>query len=476
MSAPPYFDAPALARTLFVELRLPRDAEFAVAYSGGMDSHVLLHALAELRAASGVRLRALHFDHGFNPDSAAWALHCEQICHDLDVEFLSCRRTTDKLPGENLEAFAREQRYRWFTEIMASGQILLTAHHMNDQAETVLLQLLRGGGVESLSGIRALRNLSAAKSLSVARPLLAFPRAALAEYARQHKLQWIEDPANRRAEFDRNYIRRKVMPVLARRWPGAPGSLVATAAQCGEAAAVVAESGREIVRSCQRAARAGLLDLAPPLAVAELQRFNQFQIFTALRTWLHRRNFRSPSRGQLRTFYQQVFMRDCGRARLRWGQLEMRVFRGFIHLIGARTADRRAAPDWELRPQVLRDCGLRIEIQRRENCQLGAPTQTPRARPDLDAARLRGKTIRWAFRVGGERMTLPGRAHSHKLKKLFQSYRVPPWERDALPLLMVDGEVAWAHRVGASAGYAYRASAQGHNIGRALRPQFSRGG
>ncbi|MGR3912923.1 MAG: tRNA lysidine(34) synthetase TilS, partial [Gammaproteobacteria bacterium] len=218
------FDSEELCRALFAQFAPPR--VFVVAYSGGCDSHVLLHALMHARRRGDVarefQLRAAHFDHGLLPESAEWAARCEAVCREWGIPFQHARREVRKAPQQSLEAAARHARYRWFAQCIARGQVLLTAHHADDQAETLLLNALRGGGVHSLAGIRPLRMLSAAKGTRVARPLLAFSRAQLAEYARAHRLRWIDDRSNRALQFDRNHLRHEIIPLLRQRWPGAP--------------------------------------------------------------------------------------------------------------------------------------------------------------------------------------------------------------------------------------------------------------
>ncbi len=445
------FDSRALCRVLYEDIGLPAGAGFAVAYSGGCDSQVLLHALRTARRELDFdfELTALHFDHGLSPQSAAWARQCEARCREWGIDFLGERQgpvsPSPSLPPPvpergGTEALARRRRYRWFARVVQPGQVLLTAHHADDQAETVLLNLLRGGGVEALAGIPRRRILSAEKSTLVARPLLPFPRKLLAEYARRHQLSWIEDPANQSPEFDRNYLRKSVLPLLQNRWPSATASLGRAAENCRDAAGFLDESARRLLPHCQAAEKRGVFCLAPPLAVSALQPLGRFQTLNLIRHWIHQQGRRSPSAGQLATLFAQVFEAHCARAGLRWADAELRCFGGHIYLTARLDPSPGAARQW-----ALRDCPLALDKNR---LRLEA-----RASADggLDPRRLCGKSARLVWRAGGERMTLPGRKHSSALKKLFQQNAVPPWERGALPLLVVDGEVAWAHGVGAGA-------------------------
>lgn len=437
------FNSESLGRVLFEDIGLA-EGDFALAYSGGRDSQVLLHALCAARRERrelGFNLTALHFDHGLARQSADWARQCEAVCREWDVAFISDRQPLVKGPGESLEAVARQSRYRWFGQVVKPGHVLLTAHHANDQAETVLLNLLRGGGVQSLAGIPQQRvlSLSAGGSTRVVRPLLSFSGEALAEYARRHGLTWIDDPSNRWPQFDRNYLRKSVIPLLEQRWPGAINSLGSSAENCREAAAFLDEVMAPLLQSCQAAEKSGVFCLAPPLDGGALKPLGRFRVTALVRSWIHRHGHRSPSSGQLATLFRQVFEDGSESAGVRWEASELRYFDGHLHLIRRLDDAPGGAVEWDMRARDLGTNGVRLEVRK------GA------GGGDLDPRRLRGKSLKLIWRTGGERMTLPGRKHSSALKKLFQQNAVPPWERRALPLLVADGEVAWAHGVGAAA-------------------------
>ncbi|MCL5802079.1 MAG: tRNA lysidine(34) synthetase TilS, partial [Gammaproteobacteria bacterium] len=205
-------------------------ARYWVAYSGGLDSHVLLHALAHLAAASdstrphkilpppltgggrgegGFELHAVHVDHGLQPNSAQWVKHCEEVCAELQIPLHSLQIKIKLEQGESLEAAARDARYQAIAVLIEDGDALLTAHHQDDQAETVLLQLLRGAGPAGLAGMPECSAFS--KGLHV-RPLLNFTQAQLRIYAETHHLAWVEDHSNRDLRFDRNYLRHEITP------------------------------------------------------------------------------------------------------------------------------------------------------------------------------------------------------------------------------------------------------------------------
>lgn len=448
-------DAGAAGDTVTTVATVTAVAKFAVAFSGGRDSTVLLHALAALRARHRFELRALHFDHGIAAESATWAAHCAAQCRAWGVDFAARRESLAKPPGASLEAHARRRRYGWFAAAAQPGETLLTAHHADDQAETVLLNLLRGGGPESLAGIRPRRALAAgAAGAQVARPLLAFPAAALADYARAHGLRWVDDPSNDSLAFDRNYVRATVLPALRRRWHGAAGALNLSAAHCRAAAELLAEDDARAFDACRADTKRGVLCLAPPLAIEAMRGLGRARALRLIRHWIHRHGLRSPSAGQLAELFAQVFESRAAAAVLRWDGVEIRRFRDGLYLIGPPGDPPPAPVDWDLRAHDFGN-GLRVEVGDGDGAGGDAAVAvTDTVVAAIDPRALAGRRVQWAWRRGGERMTLPGRAHSHALKKLLQQTAAPPWERRALPHLTVDGEIAWVHTVGPAAGCA----------------------
>ncbi len=194
----------------------PAGSGWLLAYSGGLDSSVLLHAASVVAHQRGIGLRALHINHQLSEHAQRWQMHCEQQCAQLGVECLSVVVDVVNV-GEGLEAAARAARYAVFSEQLRDQEQLLLAHHLDDQAETLLLRLMRGAGPAGLGAMQATRALAAG---TLNRPLLALARASLETYAAQHTLSWVEDESNASLNFDRNFLRHQIMPQLQQRWPG----------------------------------------------------------------------------------------------------------------------------------------------------------------------------------------------------------------------------------------------------------------
>jgi len=403
-------------------LRYPQPPVYWVAYSGGLDSHVLLHALAGLRGRLAAGIGAVHVNHGLQADAPRWETHCRRICEGLGVRYVSLRVAAAAAAGESPEAAARTARYAALADWLPARHSLLTAQHQDDQAETLLLQLLRGSGVHGLAAMPGTAVLGAGQHQ---RPLLAFSRAQLHRYAVAHRLDWIDDPSNKDLAFDRNYLRQRVMPVLRTRWPAVAASLSRSALHCAEAADLVGQLGDQ---DCRAAAgmHHGALSLAAVSALPQARQRN------VLRHWIRQATGTVPSTAVLARIVNDVLAsrRDSVPC-VRWGGHEVRRYRDELHLLQqAAVPGRGSQLDWHLNaPLPLPGAG-------------GTLRATPVTGAGLRAAAIGPGGVRVAWRQGGERCRPAGRAHRHALKKLFQEAGVPPWERDRVPLLYVGGELA----------------------------------
>ncbi len=388
-----------------------------VAYSGGLDSHALLHLLARLRAERGIELRAVHVDHRLHPQSAAWSAHCERTCDALAVPLQVAQADARPARGESPEAAARRVRYAACARLLEPDQELATAHTLDDQAETLLLRLLRGSGVEGAVGIRPRRALGGSW---VIRPLLGFRKAALREYAAGEDLAWIEDPSNQALQHDRNFIRQRVMPLLEERWPAAAVTLARDAANFRDAATLV----KGLAAADLTAARGG--GAGESLSVAALRRLPRVRGAAVLRYWLRESAGVTPSSGQLEQMLDALGAR-CDRVPcVRLGEVDVRRYRDQLLLVpGSNAAAGLRSPAVPTRAE-LRAMGLVIP----------------------DGARLQVR-----YRRGGERIVLAGHTHSKSLKKLFQEHAIPPWRRERIPLIFIDGQLAAVPGIGVAAAF-----------------------
>ena len=399
----------------------PHMPAYQVAFSGGLDSQVLLQALCSLRAELHAEIGAVHVHHGLQPAADHWESHCRQVCADLDVAFVALRVDATAAHGESPEAAARNARYQALADWLPVRQCLLTAQHQDDQAETLLLQLLRGSGVNGLAAMPVLAVLGSGQQL---RPLLGVNRDALHQYALTNRLAWIEDPSNTDTAFDRNYLRLRVLPVLRERWPAVAANLSRSASHCADAARLLAERAGQDLQ--QLSGREHTLSLTGLLALPRTRREN------VLRHWLRQVSGKAPSTAVLaRILHDVAGSRPDSGPCVRWGRFEVRRYRGQLFLlVQTEPADYSRVVDWELaEPLVLPGAG-------------GCLSAIPETGQGIRAAAVPGGNVRVGWRQGGECCRPAGRAHHHSLKKLFQEQGVPPWERSRIPLIYIGDELA----------------------------------
>ena len=383
---------------------------------------MLLHALAALRERLPYAIGAVHINHGLQVQARDWELHCRKVCRDLGVPCMALSVEASAGHGESPEAAARAARYRALEDWLPAGHCLLTAQHQDDQAETLLLQLLRGSGVKGLAAMPRQMTLGGGYLL---RPLLAFSRQALLDYAAGQRLVWIEDPSNQDVGLDRNYLRLRVMPELRKRWPAMAGSLSRSARHCAAAVAIMDQlAGQDI------AALAGVP--ADTLRISGLRALSAGRQRNALRYWLCTRATTAPSTAVLARMVHDVLgsRRDANPC-VRWGRHEVRRYRDHLYLLRQRPLPTPAAElEWDLRgPLELPHAG-------------GSLTAIPVTGQGLDAAAVLRGRVQIHYRHGGERCRPAGRRHHHALKKLFQESGIPPWERARIPLIYIDNALA----------------------------------
>ena len=406
---------------------VPDVRHYYVGLSGGLDSMVLLHALASL----ALPVRAIHVHHGLSSNADSWQQHCEAVCQALGVP-LTVSRVEVRSEGAGVEEAARRARYQVFAQVIGPGDLLLLGHHRDDQAETVLYRLLRGSGPRGLGAMSASRVLGAGRLL---RPLLDQPRAALEDYARAHDLSWVEDESNQSRHYDRNYLRHEVLPVINARWPDAAAALAGSAELCREVDTLLGELAALDLKSLVSASAPSDKCL-PWSGLAGLSLARRHNL---LRYWFQQAGMAAPGRQHLDELDAQFFgvgvvASDCHERELCSGEWRVRVFAGSLYLL--------PSADWQPPAE-----GLWLDwLKPAQGITLpGGDTLAwrPASRPGTGLAP-RWLDSRWqvTWRRGGERCRPAGREHSQTVKKLLQEYRLPTWLRARVPLLMVEGELA----------------------------------
>jgi tRNA(Ile)-lysidine synthase len=388
--------------------QLPPCGRYWVAYSGGLDSHVLLHALAILRPHFSAQLSAVHIHHGLNPLADQWAQHCQQVCADLGISYTMCAVNIPRNTGASVEALARDARYAALKSVIGTGEICFTAHHGDDQAETVLLQLFRGAGVAGLAAMP--RSAPLGKGWQV-RPLLNYSRTQLQHYAQTQQLQWIEDDSNIDLRFDRNFLRHSVLPILRQRWASLSPTLQRVAQHQAEADGLLQEIGVVDLNHC-------FGESTQQLQLAILQNLSPARQRNVLRLWIKQLALTLPSTAQLARLQEDVLHAAPDRQPvLRWEGGEIRRYRDQLHVIPPLPAVPTNCLTWRF-PELL-------------ELPLGSLRAIPTRGRGL---RLKeGTLLNVQFRQGGEQLKLRGQHHS--LKKLLQITSLPTWLRAYLPLI-----------------------------------------
>jgi tRNA(Ile)-lysidine synthase len=403
----------------------------AVALSGGRDSTVLFDALAEAAPPRGFALSALHVHHGVSPNADRWAEFCAAMCAQRGVA-LAIRRVDVAREGRGLEASARAARYRAFDE--AAADFVALAHHAEDQAETLLLQLLRGAGPRGLAAMPALRPLPTGSALL--RPLLEVAPAELAEHARARRLVWIEDESNADLAHRRNFVRAEIAPRLAAAFPGWPRAIVRAAALQAEAAALIDDLAAADAQAAGPDDDGGVLARE---ALATLDARSPARARNLLRWFLQRHGLRPPSAAGLAAMLRQL-AGAAGDARVRIAHdgAELGVHRGQI-VVHAPAAEPFEVA-WRGEPELVLPHGT-LEF-------------TPSVGAGLALAALDHAPVVVRSRIGGERLR-PGRDRPRQaIKRLLQVAHIPYWQRAGLPFVWCGDALAAVPDVGVDVAFA----------------------
>ena len=392
---------------------------WCLAYSGGVDSQVLLHLLSLAK----LNFIAVYIDHGLQAESNEWARHCEYQCQQLKVPFQSISINAQAAKGESPEAAARSARYEAFRQLIKPDMCLLTAQHQDDQAETVLLQLLRGG---SAAGCAAMPRMTEFAGAWHCRPLLGVSQQAILDYAEAHRLTWVEDPSNQQQSYDRNFLRHSVLPVLQKRWPALTKTLSIFSQQQAENAQLLDQLAELDLLSVQIS--------NDQLDITQLHKLDDARLRNTLRYWIRQNQKPVPSRAVL----QQMVLQIQGdshdtHARVNWAGNEIRRFRDSVYLLQLQQHNANQVISWEVtEPLYISSIGKTLSLQIVEPAE---------SRDYLLDRSILTMDLSVRFRQGGERIKPAGRDSRHDLKSLFQEAAVPVWERGRIPLLYAGDEL-----------------------------------
>lgn len=400
-----------------VLLRIKPYRHCYIAYSGGIDSHVLLHVCAAMPSLKG-GLTAVHVHHGLQPEADVWPGHCRTVAERLDIEFIDLYVDARSGGRESPEEAARNARYAALKALLNDRDVLLVAQHREDQLETVLLQLFRGSGLQGLSGMPEIMPFG--KGVLI-RPFLNIGQQDIESYARLQGLNWVEDPSNQSCEYDRNFLRNQVVPLLKRRWPSVDKTVSRSAAHCAEAALLLDRFADDDFR---RAFDSG----HGTLSTGVLLGLDSAMQALVVRRWFGCLGLKMPSREFVRRVLDLI---ASGReeALLHNQGHTVRRHRERLYCLEARRDALPAEIPWSNKEEPLAlpgDMLLRTSFD-------GA---------GIDPEVWKRASVVVRFRSGGEKIALPNRTGRHRLKNLYQEAGTPPWERASIPLVYLDGRLA----------------------------------
>lgn len=411
-------------------------SSIAIAYSGGLDSSALLHLAHGYACAHGVPLFAFHIHHGLSPNADTWISHCERECARLGVHFSVRRVILSELRRDGIEQAARIRRYAALGDMCRQHGVplLLTAHHLDDQAETVMLQLLRGSGVAGLSGMERSNiapDLLGDPVLMIARPMLGMTRSEIEQYVSEQGIDYVDDESNVDPRFARNALRHNVIPSLSAYFPGFQRRLARTAGHMGAAQQVLDEVADQDLAACADDSGINL---------NRLKKLSKARIDNLLRYWLSKNGVRMPSTAWLEQMRDQLVQaRDDARVRVIHADGEIHRHRGRIFI-----APRIDEANLAVEPVIFKWRGQQLI----DFPQFGGALHFHQAAEGIDASWLVEHELQIRLRSGGETLKLAPNRSTRSLKHHYQALGIPTWERLQLPVVVADGCLLFASGIG----------------------------
>lgn len=392
-----------------------------IAYSGGLDSHVLLH-LCSTHLKIRAKLTAVYVHHGLQEKAGEWAIHCQQQAQKLGIRFKSLyvNATADK--GDSPEQAARDARYNALKQLLKKDDVLLVAQHRDDQLETVLLQLFRGAGVQ---GLAAMAEISVFADGQLIRPLLNYSQHTINNYAIEQHLTWITDPSNQCDDFERNFLRNQIVPLLKTHWPALDKTVARSAKHCANAQQLLARLAEPLL--------AQLMHTDSSLAINDLVLLEINQQSLVIRQWFAYLNLKMPSITFLQQLSNQVIAaKKSANPLLKRSDCQIRRYQNKLYCL--------TQVNETMMPQIWSPTQEKVQLSRKSSLQRVLATT------GISQHLWQASTITIHYRKGGEKIALPNRQGHHGLKKLFQEAQIPPWERSQIPLVYCnDSLIAIAH-------------------------------
>ncbi len=404
---------------LTVLASLPQANRYLIACSGGLDSSVLLHLFHSVSKDIESEIGVIYVDHGLHAESENWGKHCASLCEDYGLKFISLKVAGSPDKGESIEDWARQQRYALLSEYMQQNDVVVTAHQLDDQLETFFLNLLRGAGARGLSAMPVIREF--ANGLLV-RPLLPFSRAQLEAYAEQHGLKWIIDSSNEDIEFDRNYLRHQLLPVIKERWPSYQKTIARLISQQAETRQILDERAERDLECASISGSVGL-NFSVVNALSDARKKN------LLAYWIKRNGMSLPNAKLLEQILSDIFLSSPEKSPcVNWDDVELRRYGNQLYLM------KRLADDNN-------NCILPWDIESPFQFNNQSISVVKQQGDGVAASFMNHNQISVRFRQGGETIRPYPEGKTKTIKQLFQEARVLPWCRQRYPLIYINDEL-----------------------------------
>lgn len=390
-----------------------------IAYSGGVDSHVLLNLCCSDDKIKS-KLKVVHINHGLQPEASQWAKHCESIALNLGVGFQCVEVNAQKISQQSPEEVARDVRYEALKMVLHKNDVLLVAQHREDQMETVLLQLFRGAGVQGLSGMPLIHSFGLGV---ICRPLLESSKQDVVNYAMESDLHWIEDPSNKSNEFDRNFLRNQIIPSLKQRWPTLDKTISRSARHCASSHALLDELSSDLLDSMFNRED-------QTLCLSLFLELGNHKKSLVIRQWFNHFQLRMPSEKIIWRIINEVALaKVSANPEVKGRGYCIRRYRDKLYCLNDILVENR--------PREM-DWGMGLEQLALDDGRILYLKETIEG---ISKEVWRNSFVSVQYRKGSEKIELLGRVGHHSLKKLFQEKGIPPWERN-VPLIYLDGVLA----------------------------------
>jgi len=373
------------------------DKNIVVALSGGIDSVVLLHYL---HTHYPDNCRAIHCNHHLSKHCVEWGEFCKDLCNKLSIPYSNVDIFIEN--GSNLEENARKKRYNSLSSDLKENEVLCTAHHQNDQAETLLLQLFRGAGVAGLASMPKSKPLG--KGVHY-RPMLNIKKSEIIQYTKDNHLSWVEDDSNTDTNFRRNFLRLDIIPKLEVAYKNLAKTLTRSAKHQSEALQLIQALAKIDIQAHQ------LINLNHQINIQKLTQLDTLRIKNIIRYHLSSLEFLAPSDKVMKQILDLLSAKEDANPLVSWDQFEIRRFQGQLYFI-----DNKANQNEDF-------CPYHAELKKLPNFSI-------------------------RYRTEGQRIKLPGKKHSQSLKKILQEANIPPWERSSLKMYYIKDELRAMERLG----------------------------